>query len=226
MEVAERLTAHLRTWLGAWPPPDAGRVAVVGSETRERPGWDGRVRAVLGVASVDGAVLSVPRAAAERVLVPPGLSVASVESLGPALCSALGRPPLPLFAGAFRWCSTPAGFDDAGEWVAVGDSRVPDWLRPFNGGVLLALEDGVYAAGVGIKRHDDFGWELSVGTEPWAQGRGLARRLVAQAARRVLAEGAVPTYLHAFDNVASAKVAEAAGFPDVGWRVLGLPGSG
>jgi hypothetical protein len=34
------------------------------------------------------------------------------------------------------------------------------------------------------------------------RGRGLARRLVAQAARRV---------------------AEAAGFPDTGWSILGLP---
>ena len=54
------------------------------------------------------------------------------------------------------------------------------------------------------------------------QGRGLARRLVAQAARRVLDEGAVPTYLHDPANVASAKVADAAGLPDRGWSVLGL----
>jgi hypothetical protein len=45
---------------------------------------------------------------------------------------------------------------------------------------------------------------------------------VAQAARRVLDDGAVPTYLHAFDNVASARVAEAAGFPDRGWQVFEL----
>jgi len=38
---------------------------------------------------------------------------------------------------------------------------------------------------------------------------GLARRLVAQAARRVAEEGAVATYLHATSNAASAKVAEA-----------------
>jgi len=45
---------------------------------------------------------------------------------------------------------------------------------------------------------------------------------VAQAARRVLADGAVPTYLHAFDNEASARVADAAGFPDRGWHVFEL----
>jgi len=224
--VNDRLVAHLRAWLGDWPPPP-GRVVVVGSEARTAPGWDGRVRDVLGVArgaaDGDGAVISVPPAAAFAVGdVGPE---ATVESVGPLVAAAVGRPRAPMFAGAFRWCEEPAAFEDAGVWVDRLDPRVPEWLRPFNGGVLLALEDGRYAAGVGIKGHDRFGHELSVGTEPSAQGRGLARRLVAQAARRVLAEGAVPTYLHAMDNVASAKVAEAAGFPDRGWRVLGLPGS-
>jgi hypothetical protein len=46
---------------------------------------------------------------------------------------------------------------------------------------------------------------------------------VAQAARRVAEEGAVATYLHAVSNTASAHVAEAAGFPDTGWWILGLP---
>jgi predicted GNAT family acetyltransferase len=48
--------------------------------------------------------------------------------------------------------------------------------------------------------------------------------LVATAAREVLRRGAVPTYLHDVANTASAKVADAAGFPDRGWRVLGLSG--
>nr|WP_246277875.1 GNAT family N-acetyltransferase [Phytohabitans rumicis] len=101
---------------------------------------------------------------------------------------------------------------------------MPQWLRPFGGEVLIAREPstGAYLAGVGIKRHDGHGNELSVGTEERARGQGLARRLVAQAARRVLDEGAVPTYLHSFDNVASARVAEAAGFPDRGWIVYGV----
>jgi predicted GNAT family acetyltransferase len=89
--------------------------------------------------------------------------------------------------------------------------------------VLVARdEQGAYLAGVGIKRHDADGHELSVGTEPAARGQGLARRLVAQAARRVLAEGKVATYLHDPANTASARVADAAGFTDRGWRVLGM----
>lgn len=90
--------------------------------------------------------------------------------------------------------------------------------------VVLVVRDqrGRYLAGVGIKRHDRHGHELAVGTVPAARGRGLARRLVAQAARRVLDDGAVPTYLHDRSNAASARVAEAAGFPDRGWRSYGV----
>jgi predicted GNAT family acetyltransferase len=90
--------------------------------------------------------------------------------------------------------------------------------------VLVAVDPdtGAHLAGVGIKRHDAHGHEIAVVTAEAAQGRGLARRLVAQAARRILDEGAVPTYLHAHDNTGSAKVAVAAGFPDVGWSILGV----
>jgi GNAT superfamily N-acetyltransferase len=94
---------------------------------------------------------------------------------------------------------------------------------PFGGQVLIARDErGRYLAGVGVKRHDGDGHELSVGTEPAARGNGLARRLVAQAARAVLADGKVPTYLHDPANSASARVADAAGFPDLGWQVLGM----
>ena len=80
------------------------------------------------------------------------------------------------------------------------------------------------AAGVGRKQHDAHGHELAVVTEEAHQGRGLAAALVTQAARRVLADGAVPTYLHAPTNHASAATAVRCGFPDEGWSVLGLFG--
>ncbi len=83
-------------------------------------------------------------------------------------------------------------------------------------------DHGRVIAGVGIKVHDQYGQELSVVTEEAARGLGLARRLVATAARRILTEGSVPTYLHAPDNTASARVAEAVGFPDRGGKVYGL----
>jgi hypothetical protein len=59
---------------------------------------------------------------------------------------------------------------------------------------------------------------------PWATvppSDGVARRLVAQAARTVLAEGRAVVCLHAPDNEASARVARASGFPDTGWQGIG-----
>ena len=64
--------------------------------------------------------------------------------------------------------------------------------------------------------------EQAAGTRPEARGLGLARALVAQAARSVPAAGAISTYLHVPDNDASAKVAIAAGFPDRGWQPLAV----
>ena len=83
-------------------------------------------------------------------------------------------------------------------------------------------ESGAIIASVGIKTHDAVGHELAVVTEEGARGKGLARRLVATAARRILDDGGVPTYLHEPSNTASARVAEAVGFVDQGWTVHGL----
>ena len=224
----ERLTAHLRSWLGAWPPSGAGAGLVVATcDLRTSPGWDGSVSPVTGVASPDGVVLSVPPSSVDDVaaLGLDGLDALRKASEDGSLARALGRDEgSRLFEGVFRWSTAPSLLEEAGEWVPTDDPRVPPWLLPFGGEVLMAFdpEDGSYVAGVGIKRHDEHGQELAVVTEEAAQGRGLARRLVAQAARRVLERGAVPTYLHADANVRSAKVADAAGFPDLGWRVLGM----
>jgi GNAT superfamily N-acetyltransferase len=139
----------------------------------------------------------------------------------------LGVPGLNTYRAVFRWSVAPTPLPDLGEWVPADDPVVPEWLRPFGGDVLIVRrpEDGGYLAGVGIKRHDAFGQELSVGTEPDARGRGVARQLVAQAARRVLDEGAVPTYQHAASNLASGRVADAAGFADHGWASFGVASS-
>ncbi|MEE6257467.1 GNAT family N-acetyltransferase [Plantactinospora sonchi] len=213
-----RLHHHLVTWLGQWP---AGQpVDVVGSERRTQPGWDGATYPVIGVGTATGVVLSVPpdRAAAVRALGRP-----SMTELLSRLPDVLDLPGWTGYRAVFRYTLAPAPTADCGEWVAADDPVLPAWLRPFGGEVLIArAEDGGYAAGVGVKRHDGHGHELAVGTEPAYRGRGLARRLVAQAARRVLDEGAVPTYLHATDNLGSARVAEAAGFSDRGWSVYGL----
>jgi GNAT superfamily N-acetyltransferase len=219
-----RLPAHLRAWLGAWPPDGADGVTIATAPGRTGPGWDGAVHAVVGVATPTGAVLSVPP---ERVDAVAALGAADLDGLRAAsadgaLAEALGMPGARLFDGVFRWSEAPTDLEDAGEWVPVEDPRVPPWLLPFGGEVLMAFDEaGEYIAGVGIKVHDEYGHELAVVTEEGARERGLARRLVAQAARRVIERGAVPTYLHADANVRSAKVAVAAGFPDRDWRILG-----
>jgi len=66
--------------------------------------------------------------------------------------------------------------------------------------------------------------EISVGTEERHRGRGLAARLVAQAARAIIAAGAVPIYLHDPANTASDRTAAKAGFPDLGWKIVGVAG--
>ena len=222
--------AHLTHWLGDWPDPSRSAhlrgVEIVGYDDRLEPGWDGQVHDVVGVATATFAVLSVPSHAAKelRHAIGTGSLEEDIAALRHAVPRALGRQGS-LGLGLFRWSDSPAETPDVGEWVPTIDPRVPQWLRPFNGDVLVAWDgEGTYGAGVGRKQHDSFGHELSVGTEPSLRGQGIARRLVATAARRVLDDGAIPTYLHAPDNHASAKVADAAGFADLGWRVVGFWG--
>jgi GNAT superfamily N-acetyltransferase len=220
--ITPALERHLGTWLGRWPARQP--IDVVGSASRERPGWDGRVARVVGVRSPEGGVLSVPRHDEPAVMA----AVSTVDGWDDLLARVpwlLGADGARVYSGIFRWCEQPVALPDAGVWVDPALAWLPDWLRPF-GSVLVARDPdtGEYLAGVGLKHHDAYGQEIAVGTSTRAQGRGLARALVAQAARRVLDEGAVPTYQHDPANVASARVAEAAGFPDRGWRSAGMAG--
>lgn len=213
-----RVYLHLATWLGQWPAGPG--LHVVGSHRRSRPAWDGRFRPALAVAAPGCAVLSVPT---DRVAAVRARAAGGIERLLPELPDLVGHPGWPTNQGVYRWSTAPAPLPDAGDWIPPTSAGLPSWLRLFDRAVLVTRDaDGRYLAGVGVKRHDAYGHELAVGTVPAARGRGLARRLVAQAARRVLDEGAVPTYLHAFANTASARVATAAGFPDRGWRSYGV----
>lgn len=222
VEVARRLDAHLATWLGAWPAGGPDGLVVVESAERTAPGWDGEVRSMAGVATRDGAVVSVPPGKGEDVRALGD----DLDAMGAGLAEVLDRPGARFGRGVFRWSHAPTPGADLGVWLDRGDGRVPAWLHPFNGDVLVALVDDEVAAGVGRKQHDRFGHELAVVTEEAHRGRGLAAALVAQAARRVLDDGAVPTYLHAPDNLASAATAVRSGFADEGWEILGLFGGG
>jgi GNAT superfamily N-acetyltransferase len=222
--IDRRLQHHLTAWLGQWP---AGQpLYVVGSPRREEPGWDGRIHPAIGVGSPERSVLSVAPVWTRAVR---RLALQGMDRLLAGLPAAVGFPERGTYRAVFRWTVRPAALSDAGQWLPHTHPVVPTWLRVFEGEVLVARDPatGAYLAGVGVKRHDPFGHELSVGTAPEARRRGLARRLVAQAARRVLDEGAVATFLHDAGNAASARVADAAGLPDLGWTSFGVaePGS-
>lgn len=222
----ERLSRHLAAWLGRWPLRQ-GTLEVVGFQERLQPAWDGGRYPAIGVATPSDAVLSVPPEHAEavrRACEGFGPDWEALDRLVHVLPAALGLPGCGGYRAIFRFSTRPKPLADAGVWLPARDPGVAGWLRAFDGDVLLARDpdDGTYLAGVGIKRHDRYGHELAVGTAPAARGRGLARRLVAQAARRVLDEGAVPTYQHDPRNAASARVADAAGFPDRGWSSFGV----
>lgn len=218
--VPETLIAHLASWLGEWPPP--APMHVVGTARRLEPAWDGNVHPGLAVSDpAHGAVLSVPPATVEAVR--HQAAAGDPTAVLAQLPHLLGIPGRGTYEAAFRWTSTPSPLPDLGHWLDADQPGVPAWLRPFGGQVLVATDsDGAHLAGVGIKRHDHHGHELSIVTTPPARGPGLAPALIAQAARRVLDEGAVPTYLHSLKNAASAHAAEAAGFPDCGWTSFGI----
>src|SRR5204863_7821428 len=105
--------------LGAWPAPAPG-IHVVGAPVRDQPGWDGRIRPVIGVVDGDGTgIVSVPAAVAERVR--RAADGADLDRLLKALPAAVGRPGAFAYRGVFRWTLDPAPLPDAGEWVAATD---------------------------------------------------------------------------------------------------------
>ena len=222
VDVEHRLVDHLRSWVGDWPPPPAG-VHVVGDRSRLEPTWDGSVRLLQGVGDGHGVVIAVPPHAVGAVsdALSDGLDR---QGLGDELGEILGVGRAAFGAGVFRsTAEVDPTIAELGEWFEQQTDELPEWLAPFNGPRLVARgDDGRPVAGVGIKIHDRYGYELAVVTDEAARGRGFARRLVATAARWVLDQGAVPTYLHEPSNVASARVAESVGFHDRGWTVHGL----
>ena len=211
------LAAHLLAYLGTWPP--SGQVAVVGSPARLAPAWDGSAVTAVAVTSPAGTVVSVPPEVAAEL----NGAVARPDdpSFGERLARAVGSPGRASPWLVLRWTVEPADLPPAGQWVDAGDPRLPAWLRPFPSPVLAAFdEDGDYVAGAGLKHHTEWGREVAVGTIEGARGQGLARRLVAQMASGVLDGGGIPLYVHHPANEPSARVADAAGFADQGWRLL------
>jgi GNAT superfamily N-acetyltransferase len=218
-EAEQRLYRHLHHWLGA--VPEGKKTVVTTSSAREHPGWDGILRPFVGVVTPASTVISVSEHYLEQVS--RAVEVGGIEELKAQLPMITGDRDATLREGIFRYQQALAEHDERGEWIDPKDKIVPEWLRPFNGAVLVAFdEQRHYAAGVGRKRHDDYGQELAVVTEPSHRRMGYARDLIAQAAERVYAERAISTYLHRPDNIGSAMVAESTGFYDRGWKIISL----
>lgn len=222
------LAAHLREWIGAWPPPGRG-LTVVATAVRTEPGWDGRRRDLLGAVDADGDGIvavtpQIHREVADLLHGQPA-EVLDDEGLRTRVGELAGGEGAVLGIGVLRWATeVTVDLEPIGMWLPHTDPRVPAWLAPFGGEALVVLDDGTYAGGVGIKRHGPAGHELAVVTDEAHRGRGWARRLVATAARHELEQVPVVTYLHGRDNEPSARVADAVGFPDRGWGVLGVFG--
>jgi GNAT superfamily N-acetyltransferase len=221
-EIERRIKRFLDSRLGTWPPHDT--LTLNPCDVRDQPGWDGSIRPFVGIETPQGTVLSFSRTVFPDAV---GLDPVTVEDelmqseAYITIPRLFGRPDMHFGRAVFRYVEEPADFPDIGEWVPRNDPRIPAWLTPFNGDVLIAWDEkGEYAAGVGLKRHNEMGVEIAVGTEPHHRGQGLAKKLVAQAARAILAEGAIPMYLHGDHNAASARVADGAGFPDRGWHII------
>jgi GNAT superfamily N-acetyltransferase len=141
-----------------------------------------------------------------------------LASLRPALQAVAAAVPGHLFSGVAR---TGVAIPPPAVEVTVvdtSDPRLPDWVvGHFTGEAWVVLgEAGQVLSTAVLKRYDDRLREISVGTSEQARGRGLARSVVAAAARAVLAEGRAVLYNHDPDNHASARVAEAAGLHELG----------
>lgn len=223
-EIEQRINAFLSSRLGTWPP--AASLELRACDLRDEPRWDGNMQPFVGVESPVGTVLTF-----SPTVFPAGEALSAIEvedELGTSdahitIPEMFGYPNMHFGRAVYRFIGEFVDLPEIGEWCEADDPRLPDWLKPFNGGVLVHwADDGRYAAGVGLKKHNDLGYEISVGTDPAHRGKGLAQSLVAQAAKRIWELGAIPIYLHGTHNAASARVAEKAGFPDRGWHYIEL----
>ena len=216
---ADLVEFHLREQLGAWPPSQPVEAAT--SAMRTTPGWNGAVLPFFAVTSPVGTVISVPPDQLDeaRGLLGNGGDQLDMARLARVARRATGRPGR-LAPHVLRW---PEEFSyegrDVGVWMAADDPRLPEWLRKY-GDVLVVLDHDVVVASAARKRHDQWGHELMADTLAAYRGQGYARDMMAKLARRVLAEGALPTTVHRPDNAASIRVNEALGFLDRGFRTL------
>ena len=105
-----------------------------------------------------------------------------------------------------------------GVWLADDDPRRPAWLEKYTGGIVAVLHDDAVVAVAARKRHDRWAHELMVDTMPGFRNRGYSRALAAQMVGWIVAEGALPFSARRPDNAPAAKVGDAIGLVDHGFR--------
>src|SRR5690606_22043693 len=107
------LTRHLRQWLGKWPAES--ELDIEESSGRIRPGWDGAIHPVIGVASPSGAVLSVPPRHAKH-LRRRYAELGGLDALAVEIPAAVGFPRSSWYRAVFRWTTSPSPLPEVGEW--------------------------------------------------------------------------------------------------------------
>jgi hypothetical protein len=141
-DLPDAVRRHLAEWFGGWPTNTSG-VIVFESDLRTTPGWDGTIVPIVGMNRGELTVLSVAPDEGAKVF-------DQLRGTDPANVA----DTLELMVALYRWNLHPSAGQDVGEWVPTADPRVPSWLKPFNGDVLIEWDDhGHYGAGVGRKMH-------------------------------------------------------------------------
>jgi RimJ/RimL family protein N-acetyltransferase len=97
--------------------------------------------------------------------------------------------------------------------VLVQPARAADGSPRF----VIRSRDQV-ASEAGVNWRSPYFAELFVRTEPWAQGRGWGKAVVAACANTLLQAGIQPLYMVSEGNDASIRLAESVGFADTGAR--------
>jgi RimJ/RimL family protein N-acetyltransferase len=97
--------------------------------------------------------------------------------------------------------------------VLVQPARIPDGSPRF----VIRSRDRV-ASEAGVNWRSPHFAELFVRTQPWAQGRGWGKAVVAACATTLLQAGVQPLYMVSEGNEASIRLAESVGFADTGAR--------
>ena len=206
------LLRFVTAWLGVWPMPHRLRIAP--SVRRLATSASGDAEQLAGIrcdARFGGAaVLSVTplRFPVTRQLVEqlsPDRLLTDLDELLDAIPAALERPSMTVVDTGLRWSVSPTALPVAGSWRGsrlVGDGRGR-------------------RAQVGVRRINRFGHELLMDVDDGADWC-LSAALLAQAARRVISDGAVPVLRRELDRPAVAAIASVAGFHDTGWRALSL----